>query len=161
MRPGCVLYHLQWIGLGEEVNAITPANKLSYSAAKEQISESTADNGVRCVVWLHLKPGTVAARDCKRATGREFEFMNVAAAIAKFLCEGLRRKRFPSSQATPNEVPVTSKKKMGMIHSSFNFSGERKNATLEKRRQGVKKLTLRTFSCFCVSLSSMPRRART
>ena len=33
----------------------------------------------------HLSPGTVAARDCKRATGREFEFMNVAAAIAKFL----------------------------------------------------------------------------
>ena len=33
----------------------------------------------------HLRPGTVAAMDCKRATGRELEFMNVAAAIAKFL----------------------------------------------------------------------------
>jgi hypothetical protein len=60
-------------------------------------------------------------------------------------------------------VPVTSKKKMGMIHNSFNFSGketwaiggidgngggpgERKKATLEKRRQGVKKLTLIEFN---------------
>ena len=35
----------------------------------------------------HLRSGTVAARGCKRATGSEFEFMNVAAAIAKFLAK--------------------------------------------------------------------------
>jgi hypothetical protein len=102
----------------------------------------------------------VTARDCKRATGREFEFMNVAAAIAKFLCEGLSRRRLPRAQLTPNETPVTSKKNMGMIHSSRNFSGERKNATLEKSRQGVKKLMFMTFICFCVALSRMPRLAR-
>lgn len=33
----------------------------------------------------HLSPGTVTARDWRRATGRELEFMKVAAAMAKFL----------------------------------------------------------------------------
>jgi hypothetical protein len=82
-----------------------------------------------------------------------------------YLCEGFSLKRLPRSQATPNDTPVTSKKKMGMIHSSRNFSGkkgeqfarsmhedcggpgERKKATLEKSRQGVKKLTFMMFNC--------------
>lgn len=34
----------------------------------------------------HLRKGTVVARDCMSATGREFEFMNMAAAVAKLLC---------------------------------------------------------------------------
>jgi hypothetical protein len=33
----------------------------------------------------HLRRGTVVARDCMSATGREFEFMNMDAAVAKFL----------------------------------------------------------------------------
>ena len=33
----------------------------------------------------HLRRGTVVARDCIRATGRELEFMNMAAAVAKLL----------------------------------------------------------------------------
>ena len=33
----------------------------------------------------HLSRGTVVARDCMSATGREFEFMNMDAAVAKFL----------------------------------------------------------------------------
>lgn len=32
-----------------------------------------------------LRIGTVVARDCISATGREFEFMNMEAAVAKFL----------------------------------------------------------------------------
>jgi len=35
----------------------------------------------------HLRSGTVAARDCKRATGSKLEFINVTAAIAKFLAK--------------------------------------------------------------------------
>lgn len=33
----------------------------------------------------HLRRGTVVARDCMSATGRELEFMNMEAAVAKFL----------------------------------------------------------------------------
>ena len=43
----------------------------------------------------------------------------------RYLCEGFSRNRLPRSQATPNDTPVTSKKKMGMIHSSRNFSGKK------------------------------------
>ena len=35
----------------------------------------------------HLSPGTETASDWRSATGREFEFMIMAAAIAKFLEE--------------------------------------------------------------------------
>jgi hypothetical protein len=36
----------------------------------------------------HLRSGTVVARDCMSATGSEFEFMNMDAAVAKFLRGG-------------------------------------------------------------------------
>ena len=36
----------------------------------------------------HLRRETVVARDCMSATGREFEFMNMDAAVAKFLQAG-------------------------------------------------------------------------
>jgi hypothetical protein len=35
----------------------------------------------------HFKPGTVTTRLCIKAMGSEFEFMNIAAAMAKFLNE--------------------------------------------------------------------------
>ena len=40
----------------------------------------------------HLRRGTVVARDCMSATGREFEFMNMEAAVAKFL-QGVRQQK--------------------------------------------------------------------
>jgi hypothetical protein len=63
-----------------------------------------------------------------------------------------------------NETPLTSRKNMGMIHSSRSLAGNKKikkvdrtqmvtdlekerKATLEKRRHGVKKLAFITLSC--------------
>lgn len=52
----------------------------------------------------------------------------------RYLCEGFSRKRLPRSQATPNDTPVTSKKKMGMIHSSRNFSGKKSEQLAKSMR---------------------------
>jgi hypothetical protein len=41
----------------------------------------------------HSSPGTVSASDWRSATGREFEFIIMAAAIAKFL-----HRRSPSTE---------------------------------------------------------------
>jgi len=74
--------------------------------------------------------------------------MNMAAATAKLLCDLFRRNAHPNVCAIPIEMPVVTTKKMGMTHSSRSFAGERKNATFEKRRQGVKSETFKRFSCF-------------
>ena len=60
--------------------------------------------------------------------GREFEFMNMDAAIAKFRCERLSRKTIPNANATAADTMDNAMKKSGTIHSSLNFSGLRENA---------------------------------
>lgn len=60
--------------------------------------------------------------------GRELEFMNMDAAMAKFLWVRLRRKTVPSANATAAETMDSAMKKSGTIHSSLNFSGLRENA---------------------------------
>jgi hypothetical protein len=57
-----------------------------------------------------------------RAIGSEFEFMNMAAAMANERCERLRRKAVPRTYAAIMETPVVIMKKKGMIHSSLSFS---------------------------------------
>ena len=72
--------------------------------------------------------------------GREFEFINIAAAMAKFLqivvkqhsnakpaemtylCDGLRRNNRPRKYATNIETTVTMTKKIGMAHSSLSLA---------------------------------------
>jgi hypothetical protein len=88
----------------------------------------------------HSSPGTETTRDWRSATGREFEFMIMAAAIAKFLeevfsdgmernvetetylCGRLSLKTKASSHATTNDTPLMRMKNKGMIHSSQNSS---------------------------------------
>lgn len=125
-------------------------------------------------------------RLCIKAIGREFEFMNIDAAIANdllthtssihlsfthrghvvYLCDFLSLRSKPSRYATPIEIMVVTTKKIGMIHSSLSLAitiegvtltakkdrmvglpGDKKNATLEKRRDGVNMETLRRLSC--------------
>jgi len=57
-----------------------------------------------------------------RAIGREFEFMNIEAAIAKLLWERLSRRAQPRRKATPIESIVTITKNIGMTHNSRSFS---------------------------------------
>ena len=159
----------------------------------------------------HSRPGTDKTSDWRSATGREFEFMIMAAAIANFLeevlsdemgrdvgtktylCRRLSLKTNASSHATTRDTTLMRMKNRGMIHSSKNSSmrykrqigrmrdnipipAEREKATLEKRRQGVKKFTFMVFSCckqckkkirdrrqkhtLCVVLSRILRRVR-
>jgi hypothetical protein len=70
----------------------------------------------------HLRPGTVITRDCMSAMGSEFEFMNIAAAIAKERCERFSLNAVPRTYATAIEIPVVMAKKNGMIHSSLSLS---------------------------------------
>ena len=88
----------------------------------------------------HSSPGTDKTSDWRSATGREFEFMIMAAAIANFLeevlsnemgrdvrtetylCRRLSLKTKASSHATTKDTTLMRMKKRGMIHSSKNSS---------------------------------------
>jgi hypothetical protein len=90
--------------------------------------------------WPLSSPGTEITSDWRSATGREFEFMIMAAAIAKFLeevfsdemgrnvetetylCGRLSLKTKASSHATTKDTPLMRMKNRGMIHSSQNSS---------------------------------------
>lgn len=93
--------------------------------------------------------------------------MNIEAAIAKALrnvaCQCLaeisiedetyvwlffNRHALASAHPVRVLVKVTMTKMKGMIHSSFSFEGDRKNATLENKRAGVKRFILTTFSFY-------------
>jgi len=82
-----------------------------------------------------------------RAMGREFEFMNIAAAIAKLLCDCFNLSNHPNTEAKMADTAVTMTKNIGMTHSSFSFVGVKKNATFENSKAGVKSETLRRLSC--------------
>lgn len=90
------------------------------------------------------------------AIGKLLLLLNMAAAIAKLRCDLRNRSTVLTRKAMIAETPVTTTKRMGMIQSSFNLDGVSENATLEKRRHGVKSETLTRLSCFCVFLSSIP-----
>jgi hypothetical protein len=88
----------------------------------------------------HSSPATETTSDWRSATGREFEFMIMAAAIAKFLeevfsdemgrnvgtetylCGRFSLKTKASSHATTKDTPLMRMKNRGMIHSSQNSS---------------------------------------
>lgn len=93
------------------------------------------------------------------AIGRELLLLNMDAAMAKFRWDLFRPSNQPVTQAVRADVAVTPTKKRGIIHNSFNFSGDNENATLPKRRAGVNNVTLIRFSFFWVFLSRMPLRA--
>jgi len=86
--------------------------------------------------------GIDTTRLCIRATGRELVFINMDAAMAKFLWDRFNLNTQPKQNATIIDAPVTRAKKRGMIHNSRNIAGERKRAIFEKRRAGVNRVTL-------------------
>lgn len=107
----------------------------------------------------HFKPCTVTTSDCIRAIGSELEFMNMDAAIAndRWLLRSLHA--FARPQLVIMLVNVTITKMNGIIHSSLSFDGDKKKATFENRRAGVKRLMFKILSFFCVFLSNKFRRA--
>ena len=82
-----------------------------------------------------------------------------------YLCDRRSLNNHPRNHDTAMERSVTTMKKIGMIHSSLSLSyfdgevdyrrhstnipGDKEKATLENKRQGVKRETLSLLSC-CV-----------